>query len=235
MNDAEDSRLRVALMVHGEQLLLLRDVFAANRVDVLLYDTSISALLEDEWKPWARRMRAHTKHISGNLFLCAPPCIFPDPQQHSTIRQSLATQIQAVCDAAVTLNAHGVFLPIEAATSVFASRIRHYLAPLHARMTAQSMQLIIHAGMGSEMQALRDMTSELDPPIQLSGSKDESGDYCWWQDTSDAAPVVPAILGPFAEVNHYRIALQQLHAEDTPQADHEEDSESQDSVPPNDS
>jgi hypothetical protein len=222
MTDTADLQPRGALMVHGEQLLLLRDMFATQQVDVFLYDTSMSELLEDAWKPWARRMRPHTKHISGRLIVCAPACIFPDPHNHGTIRATLAQQIQAVCDVAITLDAYGIFLPIEAATTEFQERIVHYLAPLHERITAQAMQLIVHAGMGSNVGALRHMIEAFTPAIHLCNKNDDDDLQCtyqWWHDTPAIRHTPTPIMGPFAEVNTYRTTIQQWRTHHATPAD----------------
>lgn len=195
-------------MVHGEQLMLLRDMFALDTIDVCLVDTSMTALIEDAWKPWARRLRPHTKHISGRLILCAPACIFPDPQNNSTIRNTLATQLQAICDIAVTLEAHAVLIPIEAGLACFAARITHYLTPLHQRVTDQGMSLIVHAGIGSDVDDLNAILANYEPAITLSTDEFASGTYhVIGAEAPTTVNPIP-IMGPFDEVTRYRSALQ---------------------------
>lgn len=202
-----------ALMLDGEQLILVRDLFAAHHVHVFLCDTNQSALLEDAWKPWARRMRPHTKHISGDLIICAPACIFPDPNNHPTIRASLATQLQSMCDIANTLEAKAVWLPLEAATADFAERITHYLAPLHARLAAQGVQLIVHIGKGSNTSAVTHMVADYDPAIHISSS-DSTDDVAYHWMSAQATHVTHAtpVFGPYPDAQTYRPAVRAWEA-----------------------
>ena len=197
-----------ALLVSGDQLPLLRDIVTSQPVALFLNDTSESALLEDAWKPWARRLRPLLKQRSGKLVICAPACIFPDPNNHAHIRASLAQQLQAVCDVAVTLDANAVFLPIEAALPIFASRIHHYVTLLHERVYAQQMELIIHAGAGSDATALREMLDAYVPAIQLCSHTIGEGTLYWANadDISTYAPVT--LLGPFTDASNCRAAWQ---------------------------
>lgn len=212
MNDdapiARSETTRCALLVSGDQLPLLRDIVTAQPVDLFLYDTSESALLEDAWKPWARRLRPLLKQRSGKLVICAPACIFPDPNNHAHIRASLAQQLQAVCDVAVMLEANAVFLPIEAALPIFATRIHHYVTLLHERVHTQQMELIIHAGAGSDETALREMLEGYVPAIQLCSHTIGEGTMYWANadDTSAHTPVT--LLGPFTDASDCRAAWQ---------------------------
>lgn len=205
-NHAWSETTRCALMVYGDQLALLRDLFAAHPVDLFLYDTSVSALIEDTWKPWARRIRPQLKQRAGKLVICAPACIFPDQHNHPVIRASLAQQLQAICDVAVTLEADAIFLPIEAGVPVFAARINHYVALLHERISAQQMQLIVHAGAGSDIQALGDMLADYTPAIRLCAHDAPYGEFQWHTTPTISRHTTVTIMGPFEDANTCRTA-----------------------------
>lgn len=212
MNDeapiAWSETTRCALLVSGDQLPLLRDIVTSQPVDLFLNDTSESALLEDAWKPWARRLRPLLKQRSGKLVICAPASIFPDPNNHALIRASLAQQLQAVCDVAVTLEANAVFLPIEAALPIFATRIHHYVTLLHERVHAQQMELIIHAGAGSDASALREMLEVYVPAIQLCTHTPGEGTMYWANADNISAYAPVTLLGPFTDASECRVAWQ---------------------------
>ncbi len=209
-NDATQSEIQPTpcmFMMHGEQLLLLRDMFALDTIDVCLVDTRMTELIEDVWKPWARRLRPHTKHISGKLILCTPTYVFPDPQHHRTIRNTLATQLQAICDIAVTLEANAVLISIEAGLQCFAERITHYLTPLHQRVTDQGMSLIVHAGLGSDVHDLHAIIANYVPAITLCTDGLADGTYQFiGAETPTVCNPIP-IMGPYDEVTRYRTIL----------------------------
>ena len=202
---------RCALMVYGDQLALLRDVFVTQPVDLFLYDTSASALIEDTWKPWARRIRPQLKQRAGKLVVCAPSCIFPDQHNHALIRASLAQQLQAVCDIAVTLEADAIFLPIEAGVPVFTARINHYVALLHERVSALQMQLIVHAGTGSDIQSLSVMLAGYTPAIGLCDHDTAGGEFHWSITPTITRDTTVTIMGPFEDANTCRAAWQAWH------------------------
>jgi hypothetical protein len=104
----------IGFVVSVEQLALLRDLLSAHPIAVVIDDCRNSALLDDQWKPWARRVRTQLKHVSGPIIVRAPSYSFPDPSNHPQIRDTIASQLQAVCDLAVMLAAQKIIIPIEA-------------------------------------------------------------------------------------------------------------------------
>jgi hypothetical protein len=104
----------VGFVVSVEQLALLRDLLSAHPITVVIDDCRNSELLDDQWKPWARRVRTQLKNVSGPIIVRAPSYSFPDPQHHPKIRDTIAIQLQAVCDLAVVVGAQKIIIPIEA-------------------------------------------------------------------------------------------------------------------------
>ncbi|MCE2849730.1 MAG: hypothetical protein LW717_00805 [Chloroflexaceae bacterium] len=233
-NHAWSETARCALMVYGDQLALLRDLFATQPVDLFLYDTSESALIEDTWKPWARRIRPQLKQRTGKLVVCAPACIFPDQHNHPLIRASLAQQLQAICDVAVTLEADAIFLPIEAGIPIFRERINHYVTLLHERISAQQMQLIVHAGAGSDLQALSEMLAGYTPAIRLCDHDTAYGEFQWHITPTVSRRTTVTIMGPFNDANTCRAAWHAWDAAPPEPAHTTDDSQADDVSPPAD-
>lgn len=139
----------IGFVVSVEQLALLRDLLSAHPITVVIDDCHQSALLDDQWKPWARRVRTQLKHVSGQIIVHAPSYSFPDPHNHPKIRETITSQLQAICDLAIMLAAHKIIIPIEAGIPPLYSRICHYLEPLASRVHNQQMGLVLAMGIGT--------------------------------------------------------------------------------------
>jgi hypothetical protein len=203
-----------------EQLALLRDLLSTHPIAVVIDDCRNSALLDDQWKPWARRVRTQLKHVSGQIIVRAPSYSFPDPQNHPKIRDTIANQLQAVCDLAVVLAAHKIIIPIEAGIPALYTRICHYLEPLATRIHDQQMTLILETGIGTtraDIAALQQLLS-IATECSITNDADEANndftdiDYVYeknnWADNREVPTDIPStctiLLGPSDATQQFR-------------------------------
>jgi hypothetical protein len=164
---SDDSSVpHVGFVVSVEQLALLRDLLSTQQISVVIDDCSNSTLLDDQWKPWARRIRTQLKQVSEPIIVRAPSYIFPEPHQHPKIRDTIASQLQAVCDLAVVLAAHKIIIPIEAGIPTLYRRICHYLEPLATRIHDQQMTLILETGIGTTLSDISAIQQLLTVPTE---------------------------------------------------------------------
>ncbi len=209
----------IGFMLSVEQLALLRDLLSAHPITVVIDDCSNSALLDDQWKPWARRVRTQLKHISGQIIVRAPSYSFPDPQNHPKIRETIASQLQAVCDLAVVLGAHKIIIPIEAGIPALYARICHYLAPLSTRIHDQQMTLILETGIGTTRTDIDALQQLLAIPTErcVTNDGDESHDFTAidyiyeknnWADNREVPTNIPStctvLIGPNEDSQQFR-------------------------------
>ena len=210
----------VGFVVSVEQLALLRDLLSAHPITVVIDDCRNSELLDDQWKPWARRVRTQLKHVSGPIIVRAPSYSFPDPLHHPKIRDTIASQLQAVCDLAVVLAAQKIIIPIEAGIPALYPRICHYLAPLASRIHDQQMTLILEMGIGTTASDLVAIQQLLDIPSECAITTDDDDvvrdladiDYVYekntWADSRELATDIPPtctiLIGPCDATQQFR-------------------------------
>lgn len=133
----------IGIIVTAEQIPLLRDVIVAHHLDVFICDTQDTQLLDDQWKPWLRRVRPQRTHCTGQVWLIVPTYAWPKPDSHARIRQIIAEQLNTCIQMAVILNATGIVIPIEHAHIAFHERIHHYLAVVHTQLVTHSLKLML--------------------------------------------------------------------------------------------
>jgi hypothetical protein len=187
---------------------------------VVIDDCRNSELLDDQWKPWARRVRTQLKHVSGPIIVRAPSYSFPDSQNHPKIRDTIASQLQAVCDLAIVLGAQKIIIPIEAGIPALYPRICHYLAPLASRIHDQQMTLILEMGIGTTASDLVAIQQLLDISCERAVTIDDDAvthdltniDYVYekktWADSRELATDIPptctVLIGPNEESQQFR-------------------------------
>ena len=210
----------IGFVVSVDQLALLRDLLSAHPIAVVIDDCRNSALLDDQWKPWARRVRTQLKHVSGPIIVRAPSYSFPDPSNHPQIRDTIASQLQAVCDLAVMLAAQKIIIPIEAGIPALYARICHYLEPLATRIHDQQMTLVLETGIGTtpaDIAALQQLLA-LATEICLSADHDIPHpdlcniDYIYekndWADNREVPTDIPStctmLIGPSDATQQFR-------------------------------
>jgi len=209
----------IGFVLSVEQLALLRDLLSVHPITVVIDDCRNSALLDDQWKPWARRVRTQLKHVSGQIIVRAPSYSFPDPQNHPKIRDTIADQLQAVCDMAVVLAAHKIIIPIEAGIPALYARICHYLEPLATRIHDQQMTLVLETGIGTTQADIAALQQLLTIPTQccVTNDGDESHnftdiDYIYekndWADNREVPTDIPStctiLIGPSDATQQFR-------------------------------
>lgn len=209
----------VGFVVSVEQLALLRDLLSAHPITVVIDDCHNSELLDDQWKPWARRVRTQLKHVCGPIIVRAPSYCFPDPQYHPKIRDTIASQLQAVCDLAIVLGAHKIIIPIEAGIPTLYPRIMHYLTPLVTRIHDQQMTVILENGIGTTamdlvaIQQLLPISSECAVIREADVTPDLTDiDYVYekntWADNHELATDIPPtctmLIGPCDATQQFR-------------------------------
>lgn len=133
----------IGIIVTAEQIPLLRDIIVAQHLDVYISDTQNTLLLDDQWKPWIRRVKPQRAHCTARVWLMAPCYSWPDYQSHPRIRQIIAEQIQSCIHMAVMLGATGLVLPIEQAQPVFYERLTYYLNLIDDQLKAHDLTLMI--------------------------------------------------------------------------------------------
>lgn len=145
---------RIGIIVTAEQIPLLRDIIVAQRLDVYISDTQNTLLLDDQWKPWIRRVKPQRAHCNAAVWLIAPSYSWPDQHSHPRIRQIIAEQLQSCIQMAVMLGATGLVLPIENAQPVFYDRLNHYLALIDNQLTAHNLTLMLATTVTNNIQDL---------------------------------------------------------------------------------
>lgn len=138
-----ESTHTVGIGVTAEQLPLLRDLIVLHALDVHIRDTQHTELLDDQWKPWVRRIRPQLTHCKASIWVWTPCYAWPDQHAHPRIRTIIAEQLQTCIHIAVLCGARGIVLPIEHALQHFQERIAYYIALVHDQLTNHSLELII--------------------------------------------------------------------------------------------
>lgn len=133
----------IGIMVTAEQIPLLRDIIVAQQLDVYISDTQNTLLLDDQWKPWIRRVKPQRAHCAAAVWLMAPSYSWPDHHSHPRIRDIIATQLQSCIHMAVMLGATGLVLPIEHAQLPFHERLTYYLNLIDDQLTTHDLRLML--------------------------------------------------------------------------------------------
>lgn len=133
----------IGIVVTAEQIPLLRDIIVAQRLDVFISDTQNTLLLDDQWKPWIRRVKPQRAHCTEGVWLIAPCYSWPDHHSHPRIRDIIATQLQSCIHMAVMLGATGLVLPIEHAQPSFHNRLIYYLTLIDDQLTSHDLSLML--------------------------------------------------------------------------------------------
>lgn len=133
----------IGIIVTAEQIPLLRDIIVAQHLDVYISDTQNTLLLDDQWKPWIRRVKPQRAHCTARVWLMAPCYSWPDYHSHPRIRQIIAEQIQSCIHMAVMLGATGLVLPIEQAQPAFYERLTYYLNLIDDQLKAHDLSLML--------------------------------------------------------------------------------------------
>ncbi|NBU63104.1 MAG: hypothetical protein EBS29_01140 [Chloroflexia bacterium] len=211
---------RIGFVVSVEQLALLRDLLSTAPISVVIADSSDTTLLDDQWKPWARRVRTQLKQVCGPIIVRAPSYLFPDPHLQPKIRDTIANQLQALCDLAVVLAAHKIIVPIEAGIPALYPRICHYLTPLASRINDQQMTLVLETGIGTTATAIVAIQQLLALPTEvcLSDGCDDADTAMTthyyrfeknnWADNrevaTDTSPTCTLLIGPTENTQLFR-------------------------------
>lgn len=138
-----ESTHTVGIGVTAEQLPLLRDLIVLHALDVHIRDTQHTELLDDQWKPWVRRIRPQLTHCKAGIWVWTPCYAWPDHHAHPRIRTIIAEQLQTCIHIAVLCGARGIVLPIEHASQHFQQRIAYYIALLHDQLSNHSLELVL--------------------------------------------------------------------------------------------
>lgn len=133
----------IGIIVTAEQIPLLRDIIVAQHLDVYISDTQNTLLLDDQWKPWIRRVKPQRAHCAAAVWLIAPNYSWPDHHSHPRIRDIIATQLQSCIHMAVMLGATGLVLPLEHAQLPFHERLTYYLNLIDDQLTAHDLRLML--------------------------------------------------------------------------------------------
>jgi hypothetical protein len=133
----------IGIVVTAEQIPLLRDVIVAQQLDVYISDTQNTLLLDDQWKPWIRRVRPQRAQCTGAVWLMAPCYSWPNQQSHPRIRTIIAEQLQSCIQMAVVLGATGLVLPIEHVQPAFHERLSYYLNLISGQLNAHNLSLML--------------------------------------------------------------------------------------------
>lgn len=133
----------IGIVVTAEQIPLLRDIIVAQQLDVYLSDTQNTLLLDDQWKPWIRRVRPQRAHCVAAVWLIAPCYSWPDQHSHPRIRTIIAEQLQSCIQMAVMLGATGLVLPIEHMQPAFHARILYYLNLINDQLVTHNLTLML--------------------------------------------------------------------------------------------
>jgi len=141
MSDA--SPPSIGIVINAEQIPLLRDVIVAQQLDVYISDTQNTLLLDDQWKPWIRRIRPQRAHCTAAVWLMAPCYSWPDQHSHPRIRTIIAEQLQSCIQMAVVLGATGLVLPIEHVQQAFRERILYYLNLIIDQLDVHNLTLML--------------------------------------------------------------------------------------------
>lgn len=150
------------VIVTAEQIPLLRDVIVSHHLSVYISDTQNTQLLDDQWKPWVRRIRPQRAHCPADVWLLAPSYSWPDQQHHPRIRQIIAEQLQTCIQIAIMLNATGIVLPIEQASPVFYTRIAYYLTLIHEQLTPHALSLMLAVEPTAALQDVNELIIQMD-------------------------------------------------------------------------
>jgi len=138
-----DTPSTLGIVVTAEQIPLLRDIIVTHNLDVYISDTQDTVLLDDQWKPWIRRVRPQRTHCTGAVWLFAPCYSWPDQHSHPRIRTIIAEQLQSCIQMAVMLGATGLVLPLEYVHSAFIERLTYYLNLIDDQLKAQNLTLML--------------------------------------------------------------------------------------------
>lgn len=183
MTDASPSS--IGIVVTAEQLPLLRDVIVAQHLDVYISDTQNTLLLDDQWKPWIRRVRPQRVHCPSAVWLMAPCYSWPDELSHPRIRTIIAEQLQSCIQMAAILGATGLVLPIEQAQPAFHTRISYYLNLIADQLKAHDLSLMIGVTDTVDLSELMQLLQTL--PYQYSLFIESEHVNNVFEDSSDTA------------------------------------------------
>ena len=164
----------IGIIVTAEQIPLLRDIIVAHNLDVYISDTQDTVLLDDQWKPWIRRVRPQRTHCTGAVWLMAPCYSWPDQHSHPRIRTIIAEQLQSCIHMAVMLGATGLVLPIEQTQPAFRARISYYLSLINDQLSAHNLTLMIEIADTVDLDDLVQLTHELSHqyPLLIASHRD---------------------------------------------------------------
>lgn len=138
-----EQRHTIGITVAAEQIPLLRDVIVAQSLNVFINDTQNTDLLDDQWKPWVRRVKPQVAHCTADVWIWAPCYAWPDQDSHQRIRSIIAQQLQTCLQIAVMIGAKGIVLPLEHAAPPFQSRISYYVDLFHAQLAQNNLTLML--------------------------------------------------------------------------------------------
>jgi len=133
----------IGIVVTAEQIPLLRDIIGAHALDVYISDTQDTLLLDDQWKPWIRRVKPQRAHCMASVWLIAPCYSWPDQHSHPRIRQIIAEQLHSCIQMAVMLGATGLVLPVEHALPALRDRISYYIELIYDQLRGHELALMI--------------------------------------------------------------------------------------------
>lgn len=189
----------IGIVVTAEQIPLLRDIIVAQQLDVYISDTQDTLLLDDQWKPWIRRVRPQRAHCQAAVWLIAPCYSWPNQDSHPRIRQIIAEQLQSCIQMAVLLGATGLVLPLEHAHPAFYVRLTYYLNLINDQLNANNLSLKIGVTTDSDangvMQFLEQSTDTYPLFAALDGDHIERHNFMnttyYWQINADEQTDTP--------------------------------------------
>jgi hypothetical protein len=137
--------ISTGIIVTVEQIPILRDIIVAHNLDVFIRDTQDTQLLDEQWKPWVRRVRPQLLHCPANIWLYTPSYAWPELQSHHRIRTIIAEQLQQCIQMAKLLGTTGLVIPLEHVYSPLHDRIAYYLHTIETQLRANDLQMMVHA------------------------------------------------------------------------------------------
>jgi hypothetical protein len=189
----------IGIVVTAEQIPLLRDIIVAHQLDIYISDTQDTLLLDDQWKPWIRRVRPQRAHCQAAVWLIAPCYSWPNQDSHPRIRQIIAEQLQSCIQMAVLLGATGLVLPLEHAHPAFYVRLTYYLNLINDQLNTHNLSLKIGVTADIDanevMQFLEQSTHTYPLLVALDGEHIELHNLinspCYWQINADEMSDTP--------------------------------------------